>query len=123
LRKSQPAPAIFPASAEDAQAGLSVRNHHQLSEGRPMPASNDFQHFTKGLTAPGDRFWTIVPNDAADLSHVTRAINVSVSGPVRVTTAGGDEVTLQVVAGIAFPGMFSRIWATGTNAGTIVGIR
>lgn len=88
-----------------------------------MPASNDFSRLSKGLTAPGDRFWTITPDDANDLAFVTRAINVSVSGPVKVTTAAGDTVTIQVSAGTAFPGMFARIWATGTTAGTIVGIR
>lgn len=88
-----------------------------------MPATNEFHGFSKSLTSPGERFWTITPSDTADLSHVTRAINVSVSGPVTVTTAGGDTVTLQVAAGLAFPGLFTRIWATGTAAGTIVGIR
>lgn len=88
-----------------------------------MPAANDFSRFSKGLTTPGDRFWTITPDDGNDLAFVTRAINVSVSGPVKVTTAMGDTVTIQVSAGAAFPGMFSRIWATGTNAGVIVGIR
>lgn len=88
-----------------------------------MPAQNDFHSLTKSLTAPGDRFWTITPADGADLAFVTRAINVSVSGPVKVTTAAGDTVVIQVAAGLAFPGLFARIWATGTSAGTIVGIR
>ena len=88
-----------------------------------MPAFNDFTTLTKSLTAPGDRFWTVIPNDAVDLVAVTRAINVSVSGPVKVTTLGGDVVTISVAAGGAFPGMFTRVWATGTSAGTIVGIR
>lgn len=88
-----------------------------------MPAINDFLTLTKGLTSPGDRFWTIVPSDTADLDWVTRAINVSTTGPVRVTTLGGDVVTITVAAGVAFPGMFIRVWATGTAAGTITGIR
>lgn len=90
-----------------------------------MAAQNDFHTLARGLTAPGDRFWTITPDDANDLAHVTRAINVSASGPVTVTvtTAAGDTATIQVAAGIAFPGFFAKIWATGTNAGTIVGIR
>lgn len=88
-----------------------------------MPAINDFPTLTKGLTSPGDRFWTITPSDAADLEWVTRALNVSVTGPVRVTTLGGDVVTLTVAAGVAFPGMFVKVWATGTAAGTVVGIR
>ena len=88
-----------------------------------MPAINEFRNMTKGFTAPGDRFWTIAPSDANDLDSVTRAINVSASGPVKVTTAGGDTVVIYVAAGVAFPGLFTRIWATGTSAGTIVGIR
>ncbi len=88
-----------------------------------MPAINDFAHLSKGFSSPGDRFWTITPSDTADLAAVTRAINVSVTGPVRVTTLGGETVTVFVSAGVAFPGMFSRIWATGTAAGTILGIR
>lgn len=88
-----------------------------------MPAINDFSTLTKSLTAPGDRFWTITPSDTLDLDWVTRAINVSVTGPVRVTTLGGDVVTITVAAGVAFPGMFTRVWATGTAAGTVVGLR
>ena len=64
----------------------------------------------------------ITPSDGTDLAAATRAINVSDPGYVKVTTVGGDTVTLYVAGGVTFPLRAARIWATGTTATEIVGL-
>lgn len=75
-----------------------------------------FSDRTPGLTAPPTSIASVVPDDAADLARVTRAINVATTGTVRLTTLDGSTDTLHVAAGIAFPIRAVRIWATGTEA-------
>jgi len=85
--------------------------------------SNDqFQYYGKGLQSPPDRAAAITPSDSTDLAAATRAINVSDPGYVKVTTVGGDTVTLYVAGGVTFPIRALRVWATGTTATEIVGL-
>ena len=64
----------------------------------------------------------ITPDDSNDLSNYSRAINVAVSGTVKVDTSGGTTATLYIAAGITFPVIATRIYATGTAATGIVAL-
>lgn len=80
-----------------------------------------------GATAPPRNGGAITPDDDNDLALTTRAINVEVTGNVRVTTLGtqedpGDTITLHIAAGMAFPIRAVRVHATGTTATGIVGL-
>ena len=83
---------------------------------------DNFKRLASGLESPPSHAYSVVPSDGADLAMATRALNVTTSGNVRLTTVGGGIVTLYVVAGIAFPIRARRIWSTGTTATGIVGM-
>ena len=84
--------------------------------------SDPFSDFATSLESPASNAYDIVPDDAADIAVVTRALNVTVEGTVRVTTHSGQTVTLYIAAGGAFPIRVRRVWATGTSATGIVGL-
>ena len=79
-----------------------------------------FASHTGGLESPASTLISVVPDDAADLAQASRALNVSGSGTVRITTVGGTTATVYVAAGIAFPVRVTRVWASGTTATDIV---
>lgn len=81
-----------------------------------------FSEFTSGLESPALRALEVTPSDTEDLDQVSRAINVGISGSVRLTTIRGTTATIQIAAGIAFPIRASRIWNTGTTATNIVAL-
>ena len=85
-----------------------------------MPDS--FANFTSSLESPAASIFAITPDDGAELGNATRALNVAVSGKVRVTTVSGATDTIHIAAGIAFPIRATRVWATGTTATGIVGM-
>ncbi len=87
-----------------------------------MPTQDDFSKFPVTLNTPAVSLEAISPSDSADLSKITRAINVAVSGTVRLTTPDGSEASIFIAAGIAFPVRATRIWATGTTATGIIGL-
>lgn len=84
--------------------------------------SDRFQHTVPGVVNPITAGFSITPDNDNDLDVFTRAINVSVSGPVRLATVEDDEITIFVAAGIPFPIRAKRVFATGTDAGDIVGL-
>ncbi|MEM9247686.1 MAG: hypothetical protein AAGB05_03205 [Pseudomonadota bacterium] len=79
-------------------------------------AEDSFASFARTPDAPATSVVELVPNDSADLAHVTLGLNVSTPGTVRVTTLAGDVVDVYVAAGVAFPIRVERVWATGTTA-------
>lgn len=81
-----------------------------------------FADFRSGLESPAVRVLEVTPSDTADLTEVSRAINVADSGTVRVTTVDGTTATIFVAAGIAFPIRVTRVWSTGTTAINIVAL-
>jgi len=81
-----------------------------------------FEDFQDSLHSPPAHAQTVVPDDAADLPHACRCLNVAADGFVRLTTVRGDVVTLSVYAGTLFPIRARRIWATGTTASGIVAL-
>ncbi len=80
---------------------------------------NKFKGFARSPLGPIEGLAAVTPDDAADLSLVTRALNVAVSGTVRVTALDGSVGTIYVAAGAAFPIRVRRVWATGTTAESI----
>lgn len=78
-----------------------------------------FKNHGTGLDSPARRAEAVTPNDNADLPNFSRFLYVGVAGNLRVTTVGGDTVTLVGVSGFV-PFMVSRVHATGTTADSIV---
>ena len=67
--------------------------------------------------------WWHVPDDAADLPHVTRALYVGGGGDVAVRMMGGGEAVFRnLQAGSLIPIRATRILAAGTTAGDLVGL-
>lgn len=81
-----------------------------------------FENHRAGLESPASLLIEVTPDDAADLPHAVRALNVAQSGAVRVETVEGSVATVYVAAGIALPVRVRRVFATGTDATGIVGM-
>ncbi len=84
--------------------------------------SDSFSSHQTGLESPAVNLAAVTPNDGADLAWTTRAIAVSNTGTVRLTTVSGDEGQVFVAAGVPFPIRARRIWSTGTTATGIVAL-
>ena len=89
-----------------------------------MPAIDDMPSLP-GLTSPITRSEEIAPSDAADLGFVTRAVWVGTGGNVRVRMQHDAEpITLTGVGdGTFLPMRVVQVYATGTTATGIVGLR
>lgn len=81
--------------------------------------SDPFDSHAQSLESPATLLVPVTPDDGADLSMPSRAINVVQSGTVQITTTGGTTATIYVAAGIGFPVRATRIWASGTTASGI----
>jgi hypothetical protein len=84
-------------------------------------ATDPFRKLGVGRSSPATRAFDVSPSDSADLPKVVRALFIGVEGDVKVTTAGGDTVTFAGVSGI-LPVAVRRVWSTGTDADSIVGL-
>jgi hypothetical protein len=84
---------------------------------------DDFESYTTSLTSPAREADVIVPNDAADLGTVTRAIYVGSAGNLRVQMVSGQTVTFEnVLAGAVYPIRAARVMATATTATGLVAL-
>lgn len=84
-----------------------------------MAATDDFTTLTEqAWQAPYFHAAAVSPDDSNDLSHVTRALMIGVAGDLKVTTAGGETVTLSVPAG-ELRIRAVRVFSTGTTASNI----
>lgn len=63
----------------------------------------------------------VTPSDVDNLGTIPRCLLIGAAGAIKVTTRGGEAVTLQVQAGI-LPLRVSRVWSTGTTATGIVAL-
>ena len=84
--------------------------------------TDKFSGHSEGLSSPPGHAFGIVPDDATDLPHTVRCLNVTTTGSVRLTTIHGDTETLHIGAGIPFPIRAVRVWATGTTATGLRGL-
>jgi len=63
-----------------------------------------------------------VRSDGSDLPIFTRAIYTGSGGAIKITTVGGNTVTLVgVPAGSLMPVRVARLWSTGTVATDVIG--
>lgn len=75
------------------------------------------------VTRPAENAFAVTPNNDADLAEDTRGLYVGVSGDVKVDLVGGTTVTfVNLVAGVIHPIRARRVYATGTDATSIVGV-
>jgi len=82
--------------------------------------TDNFQNYAASLRDPVRNAETVVPDDASDLSTVTRAIYVGLTGDIRATLVGGSDVTFRSLPVGWHPIRVQKIWATGTTASDIV---
>ena len=85
-----------------------------------MAASDLFKRTTRGPAGGPQHLALVVPNDAADLSHVSQWVYVPAAGTLRVTTRGGETLTAPVMLAGWHLIELSRIHATGTTASGIM---
>jgi len=79
---------------------------------------------SNSITNPAVFLDAITPNDGADLTDAVRAIYVGGDGTLTVDTANSTQVTLNVViGGSILPIQVTKVWATGTTATGLVGLR
>lgn len=72
-----------------------------------------------GSTSPAYDAVAVTPDDEEDLPDgPCQALLLEAAGEVKVTTAGGTEITLPLVAGYN-PVQVSRVWATPTPPGDV----
>ncbi|WP_371158411.1 hypothetical protein [Jannaschia sp. 2305UL9-9] len=83
---------------------------------------NPYSSFSGSLRDPIRDAVEMTPNVDTDLLQASRAINVAITGNVRMTLISGSTVTLHVAAGGTFPVRATRIWADGTTAAGIVAL-
>ncbi|WP_112310377.1 spike base protein, RCAP_Rcc01079 family [Pseudogemmobacter bohemicus] len=82
--------------------------------------SDPFQKHARGLTAPADRHFAIIPSDSTDLPIRPRVLCCTTAGTVAIRDMQGLDVTYPLEAGQVL--LFSpvRVLASGTTA-TVVG--
>lgn len=78
-------------------------------------------HMAPTWEQPAKHAAAITPNDSTDLTNFPRALVIGTGGTLKVTTVGGETVTLTVVSSI-LPLMVERVFATGTTATDITGL-
>lgn len=64
----------------------------------------------------------VTPNDSTDLVRHARGVYCTGAGTIKVTMAGGTDLTFTAAAGQFLPIEVSRIWATGTTATGIIAL-
>jgi hypothetical protein len=75
------------------------------------------------LTWPAGRAFAVTPDDNTDLTTQTRGIYVGTSGNLKITTVGGDTVTLNsLAAGVVHAIRVKRVHSTDTTAANIIGL-
>ena len=75
------------------------------------------------LTSPATHGFAVTPNDTLDLSEATRAIYVGSGGALALRFLSGQTIIfVGVAAGSILPVRADRILATGTTAGSLVGL-
>lgn len=86
--------------------------------------TDSFETYNTGLTSPIREAVAVIPSDSIDLTDPTRAVYIGGAGDLDVTMVSGQRVTFQsVMGGVAYPLRVARVWAAGTTATGIVGLR
>jgi hypothetical protein len=74
------------------------------------------------LHSPARNAAVVTPNDAADLATHARALLIGTSGNLRVTTAGGQTLTIPSVPTGILPLGVKRVFADQTTAANITAL-
>jgi len=86
-----------------------------------MAVIDDYAQLQTGLDSPYRHAAAVSPSDTVDLTNVTRAIYIGVTGDVTLITANSETVLLKgALAGSVIRVQASRIKATGTTATNLV---
>lgn len=72
--------------------------------------------------SPAVGAFAITPNDSTDLAITTRGIYVGVAGDLKVDMNGTAVTFVDLAAGIIHPIVTTRVYDTGTSAGSIIGL-
>jgi hypothetical protein len=84
---------------------------------------DEFSKYNRSLVSPPEHAGDIAPDDASDLSNVTRALYVGGTGNLRVRMLGGETASFaNVPSGTLMPLRVTRVLATGTTATAILGL-
>ena len=76
------------------------------------------------ITNPALFLEAITPNDSVDLTEAVRAVYIGSDGNITLSTLKSTNVTLTgVKAGSILPIQATRVYATGTTATGLVGLR
>jgi hypothetical protein len=77
-----------------------------------------------GVSSPARQTLEIVPSDVQELTVITRALYVGESGDIRLELADDDAAVVlrSVPAGSLLPIQVRKVYATGTTAGSLVGL-
>lgn len=79
--------------------------------------------YDPGLESPATKAFAVTPADGADLAEVTRGIYVGGSGTLKVDMADVGTVTFTALAaGVVHPLRVKKVYATGTDATTIIAL-
>lgn len=82
-----------------------------------------FSKYSRSLVSPAENAADIIPDDASDISNVTRALYVGDAGNLCVKMLGGGTATFaNVPSGTLIPLRVTRVLATGTTATAILGL-
>lgn len=74
--------------------------------------------------APAASAFEIAPDDEAGLPQPARAVYVGLGGDLKVVTLDGETVTFRSVpGGSLLPVQVQKVFAAGTTAGALVGLR
>lgn len=61
----------------------------------------------------------LVPDDSNDLVHAANCLYITGAGNIKLTTVGGEVVTMAVPANFYLDLRVARVWATTTTATNI----
>lgn len=85
--------------------------------------SDRFSSNAPSLTGPASAAFAITPDDATDLSEVTRALYIGVGGNVAMRFLSGQVLTFSnLAAGSVLPVRIDRVLAAGTTATGLIGL-
>jgi hypothetical protein len=88
-----------------------------------MPIIDKFQGKIVSYEMPSNHLLALTPNDAVDLTYVTRGIYIGGAGDLAVRDEFNNDVTFtNLVPGIILPIRVVRIFATGTSVTDIIGL-
>lgn len=79
--------------------------------------ADNFDAYSTALDSPVTRLVSVTTSDSTDMDNVTRVIYITTGGNVKLTTLGGDTITINLDKGW-HPIRATRIWSTGTATTT-----